>query len=542
MKLTNYNDFILESKIVDLILEANISFESDFKSILKNLSKNDRIASELLKLDSSDVDIDNNFVALSDKNDTVSFMSDKKASKYPTKYKVLDDGQVYTSWSEMEKQFGIVNSDPYSIRTGDLGIVKQTAPHPTPHPSNSSIVVSHFLRDDGVEAIIGLIGLSKIGKVGPRSDMKVGRLAKKFLDTVGVESTSKEIEEFVNKFKSEVDLSKDVFYNFKLVSGEYIRRSYDATNYAEKKGTLSNSCMRYDEAQKYLDIYVENPDKIKLLAYYDTNGKVKGRALVWKLDQPDITFMDRIYTNNDADVELFKKYATEKGWAYKQSQNSVRRTPLENYSGEPRPIMGTKLSNCDFDYYPYMDTLTFMTSDGYIHNDSNKISYYMMKDTDGEGYYCNECEGRHEWDCDSCDGSGSWDCDDCNGRGEFRCDDCDGTVECGRCDGSGKEQCNICDGDKELECPECDGSGESEGKPCSNCDSSGKVSCPECDGEGEKDCKKCESKGKVECGECSGDGENECSSCDGGGKQDCHECNGRGEFRCDECSNIRGRH
>lgn len=540
MKLTRYNDFILENKIVSLVLEAKISFEPNFKSILNAMSnQGDKIASELLKLNLSDVDIDNNYIGLSDKNDTISFMSDKKASKYPTKYRVKNSGQIYGSWSKMEKSFGITNPVPYNINDGDVGEVKQIVDHP-----NSGEKIAHFVRDtDGGEAIIGLVGLEEIGKIGPRSDMKVGRFVKKILDTVGVEVSSKEVEEFVNKFKSEVDASKDVFYNFKLVSGEDIRKAYYVDNYAEKKGTLSSSCMRYEEAQEYLDIYVYNSGKINLLVYFNSDGKVKGRALIWKLDDPKITFMDRIYTNNDADVELFKKYAKEKGWSYKSAQNSSRRPTLENYPESNRPDMGTQLSNWKFDSYPYMDTLSFMTKDGYIHNDGNKISYYMMKDTDGEGYYCNECEGRHEWDCEDCGGSGSWDCAHCDGRGSYRCSECngEGSIECGKCEGSGKEQCWICDGGKEVDCPDCDGSGELEGKPCDNCSSSGKVDCPECDGEGEKDCRRCAAKGTVKCDECDGDGDIECSSCDGSGKEDCGECNGRGTYTCGECSNIRGR-
>jgi hypothetical protein len=50
--------------------------------------------------------------------------------------------------------------------------------------------------------------------------------------------------------------------------------------------------------------------------------KISGRAIIWTLDD-GMVFMDRVYTVNDSDVELFKMYAKQKGWAYKYGQNSM---------------------------------------------------------------------------------------------------------------------------------------------------------------------------------------------------------------------------
>jgi hypothetical protein len=70
-----------------------------------------------------------------------------------------------------------------------------------------------------------------------------------------------DIEDYVNKFKS----SKKRFDNFKIVIGEDIRHFYHHDNYSRgEDGSLGDSCMRYDEAQAFLDIYTNNPDKIRL--------------------------------------------------------------------------------------------------------------------------------------------------------------------------------------------------------------------------------------------------------------------------------------
>ena len=38
--------------------------------------------------------------------------------------------------------------------------------------------------------------------------------------------------------------------------------------------------------------------------------------------------MDRIYTTEDHDTELFKNYARKMGWVYKRSNNSEKETDL----------------------------------------------------------------------------------------------------------------------------------------------------------------------------------------------------------------------
>jgi hypothetical protein len=57
--------------------------------------------------------------------------------------------------------------------------------------------------------------------------------------------------------------------------------------------------MRYKEKNKFMSIYAENPDKIKMLVNLDSSGKLKTRALLWE-DVEDnngnkFKVMDRIY-------------------------------------------------------------------------------------------------------------------------------------------------------------------------------------------------------------------------------------------------------
>ena len=91
-----------------------------------------------------------------------------------------------------------------------------------------------------------------------------------------------------------------------------------------------------------------------------------GRALLWKLDDGEM-FMDRIYTINDSDVELFKKFAERNDWWYKRRQDSSNKFIIDKGTdSKTNPILKTKLKNWD-DEYPYVDSLTYFDSEtGYI--------------------------------------------------------------------------------------------------------------------------------------------------------------------------------
>ncbi|MFM7986456.1 MAG: hypothetical protein ACKPKO_44805, partial [Candidatus Fonsibacter sp.] len=95
----------------------------------------------------------------------------------------------------------------------------------------------------------------------------------------GISVTDSDREAFVNAWKASTEVST---IQFKLVSGEDIAKYYDENKYYNRKGTLGSSCMR-DESKRTFKIYTENPDKVKLLIYVDSDDKIHGRALVWKV-------------------------------------------------------------------------------------------------------------------------------------------------------------------------------------------------------------------------------------------------------------------
>jgi hypothetical protein len=257
-----------------------------------------------------------------------------------------------------------------------------------------------FLPDAKTQKLVDA-GETPFGK--NKQAMKIGRIARAILSKNGITVSDKDIEEFVNEYKAQFDIQKNKESNvevIKLVEGEDIRFWYNEDNYQDDGlyGTeLGQSCMRYNRCQEYLDIYVENPGQCKLLIYLNTDNQLKARALVWKLHYPDEHyFMDRPYTINSSDALVMAQWLCE---------NLPGDEPIIFYSKRPthdrvaqRSISGAEviLSKSEFDYYPYMDTFMYLsTNDDRISTQEDEGDYELQS-TDGyrteTGIYC-EYEG-----------------------------------------------------------------------------------------------------------------------------------------------------
>jgi len=110
----------------------------------------------------------------------------------------------------------------------------------------------------------------------------------------------------------------------------------------------------------------------------DVRDKIIGRALVWKLDEPEGRyFMDRIYTANDSDEYMFIEYAKRKGWLYKSSQsighdiNTI--DPKNDKSDTIKMVVNLKPNG--YDYYPYLDTMRFYNPYTGMLTNSYKFAY-----------------------------------------------------------------------------------------------------------------------------------------------------------------------
>jgi len=413
-----------------------------------------------------------------------------------------------------------------------------------------------------------------------RNEIKVGRFARAILTELGQKVTDKDIEIFVNTYKAS---KEDVSKRFEMVSGPIIKKYYLGTNYASGRGTLGDSCMKGEDCQDYFKIYTKNPEVCQLLVYLNEEGKVIGRALVWKLSSKELYsvgtqmlstgskkqdqvecpaeyFMDRVYTNNDSDVIKFVNYAKEKGWLYKWKMTADDQEGLI-FKYNDSLLFGriiVRASRCVFRKYPFVDSLNFCDGDSYISNvgfavdedDDDSEEGFIMQDTDGGSDPCSNCDGSgydddNSTDCKKCDGNGEVDCPDCRGDGREICKKCDGDgdIECKACDGRGDYDCTVCGGDGDMECKKCHGDGF--------------FKCKVCDGDGIMgECKRCKGNCEIECKTCKGEPLT-CKTCLGSCKVtkkwgrgtrvvSCPDCNGEGKAtagdknqegcRCPECS------
>lgn len=296
MKLFNYFDFLFES---DNSSKMRIFYSDQFRSLLKKISDNK-----------------------STDNETARVISEQLLSS-EAKKDILD---TYTLIDITDKNDKI-----------------------------SYVQTNRILRDSGLKDISGLQPGPdyKFWREGRTPEFGIGRWVRRvFADVIKSPLTDPQIELFVNAYKSVYD-SKDSV-DLSVVQGEDIKTNYLEDNYVEIKGQLGNSCMRYERCQSYLDIYVQNPEVCKLLVLKE-GGKVKGRSLLWILSDGR-KYIDRIYTIQDSDKNIFKDWAKKNGYDLTYDMTT---------SNEDLKV---NLKVTSFSKYPYMDTFEY-------YDDQNGILY-----------------------------------------------------------------------------------------------------------------------------------------------------------------------
>ncbi len=400
MKLLKYNDYLSESILFELIMESKVVYSTKFMNILKKMKTNN-VAQTLLSLYSKDLNIQHNYIDLTDEKDTVSFTPDRKVKEILDKqeniWRVINSERYLTHSDSNNHIFSALNyekpdEDPWSPSEGEIGsILGETVSQ----SSGRTYVV--FKNEDGrmtvlnKEALVDANG-SNDRKVWTtsRNNIKVGRLARAILSTSSLTFTDKDIEDFTNQFKATFDSIGDAFSLFEVVKGKDIAFWYKKENYKRGDGSLNNSCMGGSDSD-FFDIYTKNPQvSLVILHDKDDETKISGRAILWnakKTGDGEIQFMDRIYTTFESDVELFKQYAQKNNWWWKK-----RQTYDMSYSGDitngtesltDQSIL-CQLDNVDFGYYPYVDTLCFIDLDRNIASNYNIDSDRVLRDTDGE--------------------------------------------------------------------------------------------------------------------------------------------------------------
>lgn len=204
-----------------------------------------------------------------------------------------------------------------------------------------------------------------------RYDIKIGKFIKQILNI-----QDSYIEIIVNKYKSIID--EDL--KFRVVKGIDIKIFFYHKN-TEERGSIGSSCMRYQNSQRFLDIYSDNSN-ISLLVLIK-KGKTVGRSLLWQTVE-GYNIMDRTYTSYDYYDILFGKWANENNY-YKRSSNKWYVTDEFTYNGKTKKLkISVKLDKFTYKYYPYLDTFKWLDyKNGYMYNYIPDVNVVTLIGTNG---------------------------------------------------------------------------------------------------------------------------------------------------------------
>jgi len=425
--LHRFSEFSLEKLFESLILESKLEFSDKFKRVLSFIPNDNEIKNYILGMRGTDLTLNQNYIDVSDNKEEVTFIQDRRAQQL-----IRDNPPVWKTNSSLpgSKFLTFNKNDQGEYKNKKIFDALGFEPmepisenHPVPGPNVVGKILSEHIstlsgktyvlfawNDSGTDKFICLnkdavdsySDTEKKLYNTNRNPIRIGRLVNSIMSAAKNPVTPKQVEDFSNAYKSAWDMMNDAFSKFDVVSGYVIVKWYNQSSYESSDSTLGSSCMQYDECEDYFGIYTDNSDVCKLVILYSdkgssiTNGKftssyIKGRALLWKTNQGDM-FMDRIYTNNDSDVELFKQFAEKNGWWCKKTQNSSTDFTAQRGSSFKEPTYSVDLKWAEHESYPYVDTLSYLSmneldsrdSSGILSNDPDLISaQYSLRDTEG---------------------------------------------------------------------------------------------------------------------------------------------------------------
>lgn len=385
----------------------------EFYNLINRFSYNEVVKKLKTLCNSYNTESDYNFIKVSDSNKFITFLSNSKVKEISEKnknYKVISVKNLTHSdkndhifealgydknceyWYPSEDHQGTLHGEVVSEKTGKTYVLFKSL-------ENGRYSVIN--REGLVEIEPNLFHFSK-------NKLKIGRFVTHIFEQNNIDFTPSQVEEFVNLYKSTFDILQDKFSLFRIVDGKDISHWYYYENYENRNGTLGGSCMSNSDSN-FFKIYEENKN-CKMIILKSDNGiikdnkiisdKIVGRALLWdaKIVNGDevrnIKFMDRVYTNNDSDKEIFIKWAQKNGWWYKTSQTYYPDTTITN--GEEffnfdcySKRIEVDIENIYFDKYPFIDTFCYIKDEKTLINnymiDSEKETCHGFRSTGG--YY-----------------------------------------------------------------------------------------------------------------------------------------------------------
>jgi hypothetical protein len=157
-----------------------------------------------------------------------------------------------------------------------------------------------------------------------------------------------------NKFVEQTHNDYLVYQSGDYIKVEYLKgkellEGYKRDNYFLSQSTLGGSCMT--DKISFLDVYVNNPDKVQMIAV-KIFDKVVGRALLWETDCGK-KLMDKFY--------ICEEWVINKLDAIRKENNYLN---WIDYNCSADKILQTTLVVENISQWPYLDTFQFCKLNG----------------------------------------------------------------------------------------------------------------------------------------------------------------------------------
>lgn len=229
-----------------------------------------------------------------------------------------------------------------------------------------------------------------------KQKIKMGKFLSKIIQILDKSFTNDDIshnvEQIVDQYKSWYKTANE--FKFVVLRGTEILKGYSYEYQYNKGGgsPLVNSCM--NGKQYLLKLYTQNEDKLLLLTL-QKGTEIYGRCLIWRLDDPEIIYMDRVYGSENYINNIFEKLARNNRWNHRENSAYDKFEIFEydqkyrgHYSKYSHKLnYKVKLDVSGIKNFPYMDSFCVMNrfNNTFYLNEDNKISINRLKSTHG-GY------------------------------------------------------------------------------------------------------------------------------------------------------------
>jgi hypothetical protein len=259
-----------------------------------------------------------------------------------------------------------------------------------------------------------------------RQTIKIGKFIKKFFNEKTLsdynitDNTVENISKATTLYGNTKNIRFEVVSSYADIVDTYLySNTYDSSSDNDNElypgGTATSSmdasCMRHSKCSEWFECYGKD-DNIKLIRMVDIpTGKFLARAILWHnvLTHTGelIQMMDRVYAYREWMIDAMLDWANDNAYYRKQKQAMDYKTQMISPEGIATNLGLSFTFNETYEYWPYLDTFTFMEGDAKTVNnnyDNFKYRWELSSYDDGNAHVYKENNNLDDYDDDDEDG------------------------------------------------------------------------------------------------------------------------------------------